>query len=185
MSLHTYPEILPEDFLSPIKGKPNVIYTIFGYVILGKIPTVVVQSSSTFFTCSLLSLKDTLQKFWVIEEVELSRYISNPDDVRCEEYFTKTHSLTKEGQYIVSFFFRDSMSPQFPNFRQGALCRFNKLKLWFYRNPSLLTEYSNFMQKYVNFEHMNLAVSNSAANLIPDHSVVKTDFSKLKSGFRC
>uniref|UniRef100_A0A8D9ARL7 Integrase catalytic domain-containing protein n=1 Tax=Cacopsylla melanoneura TaxID=428564 RepID=A0A8D9ARL7_9HEMI len=155
---------------SVIPGEPTAINTTLGWIILGRAPIEIPHASMNSFLIQSPSLETIMNRFWEIEEVE-PPLIQDPDDIKCEEHFQKTHYRDVTGRYIVALPFHGDPAHLDTN-RQTALRQYANLEKRLDKNSPLKKEYNDFFSDYCAQGHMTPAPSDSRY-VIPHHSVVK------------
>lgn len=78
--------------------------TLFGWVILGPIPTSHHLSFTIRKSCSNDDLQSLLFKFWQLEEIPNNHSNSvtlSPEESLCEQHFVTTHYRRPDGKYVV------------------------------------------------------------------------------------
>lgn len=151
---------------------PKVTPTVFGYVIGGRFQKPDHQHKTVSLFVQNDELTDILKRFWAVEEVAEKKLMS-PADTFCEEHFQKTHYRTPEGRYVVSLPF-NKPPPDLSKSHYLAAKRFHNLEQKLSRNPQLNSAYSEFMQEYLNLDHMSPSTV-EAAYTIPHHAVFKSN----------
>ena len=148
--------------------------TTLGNVVLGKVDsTSTLHTTHTLFTLDppINNLHFELQKFWEIEEVNVSKPPLKPDDILCEQFFQDTHYRLPSGQYVVHLPFK-SGPPQLGNPYKMASKRFYHIERRLANDKQLQQLYCDFMAEYLDLGHMEKATTPSKF-LIPHHCVVK------------
>ncbi|XP_044742332.1 uncharacterized protein LOC123304828 [Chrysoperla carnea] len=112
-----------------------------------------------------------LQKFWEVEELPVKTPL-NPEDVKCEEHFVKTHRRDSDGAYIVRLPFRNGEAPELGDSRVSALNRLTKLEKRLEKQPTFKDLYHANLQDYLSSGHMVLAEKNSSY-VLTHHGVTK------------
>lgn len=156
--------------------------TIFGWVVMGRLetssPVVTPSISSSFFTSVECSLDTSVKRFWELEEIPTSSMLSL-EESQAEKCYTNTVSRTSSGKYLISLPFRETeLTPTFEGTRDIALRRFFALEKRLRRNPSLHNQYCEFMQDYLNLNHMTLIndlTLNTHCYYLPHHCIFKAD----------
>lgn len=177
-----FPNIIETGRIVGNIDQPTALNTIFGYVLMGKLPTTALTAIKSFFSSlSTPPVEDILKKFWEVETVPEVSSLS-PDDTLCEQKFVTTFSRNETGRFIVSLPFRND-EPIFPNSRNLALKYFLSLERRLLRDPSLYKQYSDFLQEYLDLGHMELLASPSNVEkcyYIPHHCILKPESSTTK-----
>ncbi len=175
-----FPYLLRDGRLVGNSDEPIAINSIFGYILMGKIniPQEPIISVSLICQISNQMLHDSLTKFWEIENIPETQVILSPQDEACEKIFKNTFSRNDEGRYIVTLPFREKIEPIFPNSRQFALKRFLSLENRLSRTPETYKKYSDFMQEYLDLDHMELVENPQVIEksyYIPHHHIERPE----------
>lgn len=175
-------DLFPEVFTGEtISGYPSALRSIYGWVITGKV-NYLVQSPSTVTT--LLSLVDSpldinMRRFWEVEEPPHINVV-NPEDLYCEELFTKYHYRDQNGRYVVPLPLKKE-APKLGDSYPQAFSRFQQLERRLTRQPALQKPYEDFMRNYEELGHMReLPSSTTSQYVIPHHPVLKLSSSTTK-----
>lgn len=158
------------------KGEePTAIETVFGWILMGKIRSMVSHGHINSFFISLdSSLDQTLKKFWELEEVPQNK-CSSPEDSTAEKIFVDSYFREPSGRYSVALPFKGP-EPFFEDSRSIALRRFYSLERRLLHNTALYQSYCEFMRDYLESNHMELAslppVHSQKVFYIPHHCVV-------------
>lgn len=175
-----FPTILENGRLSGNPNEPVAINTIFGWTLLGKIPSTCMTKVNSFFAAynNNENLDYTLNRFWQIEEVP-DINVTSPEDTFCQKFFSETTTRNSEGRYIVSLPFKNELQT-FGDTRSIALRRFYSLERRLLNNPTLYTAYSEFLYDYLNNGHMEqvpYTVTPPNVYYIPHHCIIKRESS--------
>ncbi|XP_054257148.1 uncharacterized protein LOC128982124 [Macrosteles quadrilineatus] len=158
---------------------PYTINTIFGYVVLGNVPTS--QDGQTFsglttlLSINDLTLHETLQRFWALEEPPACSKLS-PEEMECEDHFLKTHSRDETGRYVCCLPFKEN-PVKLGNSSTVALQTFKSLEHDALLGSDTVEEAAKLQQDVINllrkggFELRKWASNNSQIleNLPPQH----------------
>ncbi|KAG8233696.1 hypothetical protein J437_LFUL013348, partial [Ladona fulva] len=112
-----------------------------------------------------------LKRFWELEEFTV-RVAQNPEEIKCEELFVKTHRRNASGRYIVSLPFRSELPSLGESYSQAAK-RFINLERKLLQRPRLKASYCQFLKEYENLGHMSRATL-SGVYYLPHHGVHKS-----------
>ncbi|XP_055614831.1 uncharacterized protein LOC129761148 [Toxorhynchites rutilus septentrionalis] len=157
----------------------RLIDSTFGWIVSGaaSIPKNSREASAcSITTVSLVTLEESLKKFWETEELP-SRSAYSLEEKRCEEIYASTVSRNSEGRYVVRL-------PRKPNFDEMigkskaiALRRFELLERRLDKDIQLKREYNKFMREYLDLGHMSLVSEEEATDsmqcFLPHHPVLK------------
>lgn len=180
-----FPYILQNGRIAINNDMPVAINTIFGYVLMGKLNSEIrntpqfISLFSSVNNNDILSLDNSLKRFWEIEEIPKTKFIS-PEEELCEKIFTETVSRNLEGRYIVHLPFKDNFCYfDIKSSRSLALRRFYSLEKRLVSNAELFKKYSNTIQEYIDNDILELIPDSSAeidnGFYIPHHPVLKGD----------
>lgn len=177
---------------------PPAIETVFGFILMGDVPTVTNNknnnsvssflniNSATFFTCSSdmevrnrfddLQLDRTLTKFWEMEEMPSVPFMS-PEETQCEEFYCSTVSRDSTGRYCTALpFCRDPS--ELGDSRSVALRRLLALEHKL-QDPELRASYNEVVQDYLDNDYLSEVPphsdDSSLGYFIPHHAVVRRD----------
>ena len=177
-----FPDICTGSTVSFGDGVPKLLSSIFGHIVIGKYedsaPSINLLSTALLSMTDQTNLNDELKRFWELEEPAAAPPSMSPDDMRCEDHFIRTHHRTPQGRYVVRLPFRND-SPTIGDSSGVALRRFKNLERKLERNPLLQSKYREFMNEYLDLDHM--AVSQSPPKfIIPHHCVTREMGSDIK-----
>lgn len=167
-----------------IQGTPSAIPTKLGWLLMGKVSensnfTPQTQCTSLFISEIEDPVETQLQRFWEIEEVNENVKINNPEDLECEEHFSKTHSRDETGRYIVHLPFKTNGPPNLGSNQELAFQRLKSLTKRLDKNPSVKTLYQENLQTYLDAGHMVVA-EKPTDYLLVHHGVYKETSSTTK-----
>uniref|UniRef100_A0A8D8QZ38 Integrase catalytic domain-containing protein n=1 Tax=Cacopsylla melanoneura TaxID=428564 RepID=A0A8D8QZ38_9HEMI len=142
-----------------IKGMPNAVPSIFGYLLFGKAEVMNEDQNnherSTFFVSAREEdISCQLQKFWALEEVGPAPITVDKDDQLCEDHFIATHTRDNNGRYVVKLPVKDTLTG---SNRAKALRMFYQLEKRLDKNPTMKQMYSENLQTYLDSDHMEEA----------------------------
>lgn len=165
-------------------GQPVALETVFGWVLQGK--TDCSSQTTTLLAChaSLEPQTDiTIQKFWEIETIPTVGKFWSSDDIKCENIYQAQTFRDDSGRFVVPLPFKHK-EPTFGDSHTQALRRFLSLESRLYKNPTLHTGYSNFIQEYISNNYISEVpfsdYHSSSAFYLPHHCVVKPDSTSTK-----
>lgn len=172
-----YPYILQNGFITGGPNEPSAINTVFGWTIVGKIPTNTTTDYKSFFITSDIqdNLNFDIKQFWQIEEIPSANTMS-PEDIICETNFTATTFRDITGRYTVTLPFKTDQV-YFGDTRSLAIQRFYSLERKFAKNETLRLLYSDFINSFINKGYLyKIQFNNSMNNFyLPHHGVWKED----------
>ncbi|UYV61696.1 hypothetical protein LAZ67_1005939, partial [Cordylochernes scorpioides] len=100
-----------------------------------------------------IALNTNIRKFWELEDVPISKAQLGTKNA-CEILFKSNLKRDIEGRYSVNLPFKST--PNLGDSRSQALRRFFNLEKRLQANPSLKSQYINFMREYMELNHMEL-----------------------------
>lgn len=167
-----YVDILKEGH-PMVGGDPTALDTAFGWLIIGRVPTVNPQPNtvSLFATCD--PLDSLLRRFWEIEETSAKPPIA-PEDDFCEKHFVSTHARSATGRYQVGLPFKPDAPPMGFN-RNKAIASYLKFEKRLI-TAELHEKYVKDLQGYIDAGYMIPAHSPSQY-VIPQNLIIKEDSS--------
>ncbi|XP_029171148.1 uncharacterized protein LOC114940595 [Nylanderia fulva] len=160
--------------------EPTAQNTTLGWILSGPIassPTNLSIFETAHHGVVLEALDFDLRRFWETEEVPQTQHHS-PDERKCEEHFLATHSRTPQGRYIVRLPFKTGPPLSLGESRFIAESSLYRLERRFKRNPSIASEYHDFLKEYENLGHMikippTEIVQPDQSYYIPHHAVLR------------
>ncbi|XP_058840273.1 uncharacterized protein LOC131695773 [Topomyia yanbarensis] len=160
---------------------PLLVDSVFGWIVAGSAdlvsPKINPSSNSSSLVCvSMVSLEETLERFWKIEELTTKDNYS-VEERRCEKLYQSTVSRNPDGRYIVRLPRKPDFDDMLGESKANALRRFEYLERRLERNSELKVEYHRFMQEYIDLGHMQpseLTETKGAKSFyLPHHPVIK------------
>ena len=167
-----YPFVVISSSPLVLPGKPVVIDTIFGGVLVGPVTSSVPLISNITLLSTCPPLDVALKQFWEIEEVSRIPVV-NEDDALVEEHFRRTCTRDETGRYEVALPFKQTSQLSSLNNRNSAYRSYISLDHRLAKNDADRACYTSFLEEYLKLGHMVLAPT--AVNyLLPHHPVFKT-----------
>ncbi|XP_046749846.1 uncharacterized protein LOC124413362 [Diprion similis] len=127
-------------------------------------------------------LRDQVEKFWTIEEID-QKIAPSKNDAACEEHFAQTHRRDEQGRFTVSLPLRGHTS-ELGESRNSALHRLFRLERKLEKEPEISEEYQKFMNEYIVLKHMTAVDSDHDGSLmahyIPHHAVITNPNDRFK-----
>ncbi|KAK9687800.1 hypothetical protein QE152_g35995 [Popillia japonica] len=152
--------------------------TLLGWIISGAIADKVVSTSCNLSIDQGLDLK--LSKFWDIEEVTSSQNNYTAEEKACEKHFIENYRRNEDGRFIVKLPLKENRQLSLGNSRDLAVKRFYALERKLCQQPTLKTQYTEFINEYVELGHMQriheTKLHNADTNksfYFPHHAVIK------------
>ncbi|XP_058811185.1 uncharacterized protein LOC131676075 [Topomyia yanbarensis] len=167
---------------------PLLVDSVFGWIVAGSadsiLPTQRVSSSpSSIVTVSMVSLEESLERFWKMEELTTKDNYSI-EERRCETLYQATVARNPDGRYMVRLPRKPDFDDMLGESKASALRRFEYLERRLERNSDLKLEYHRFMQEYLDLGHMQLTKTTGAESsksfYLPHHPVIKEASSTTK-----
>ena len=97
---------------------------------------------------SLHELDQTLQRFWMLEDLPSLANKMKPEDETCEQLFRESHSRDPQGRYEVRLPLKPDLPLVAAETRQIALDSLSTMHRRFARDPKLARAYREFMADY-------------------------------------
>uniref|UniRef100_A0A0A9XSN0 Actin cytoskeleton-regulatory complex protein SLA1 n=1 Tax=Lygus hesperus TaxID=30085 RepID=A0A0A9XSN0_LYGHE len=167
------------------EGTPDVIPTVFGHCLLGKIHDLGSQIQSL---CSTVDsdIRDIVKRFWEVEEPPQTSTFT-PEDKACESHFNLT--VSKVGhRYVVRLPFREHDIDIGDSFSL-ARRRFHSLEKRLDKSRILRSKYNEFMQDLLDQGHMVKANEppKGLSYYVPHHCIFRPgdEMSRFRVVFDC
>lgn len=172
------------------KNLPVLQKTLLGWIAAGPVPCYKsnVRKSDVMLSNCLFSqdsLKNSIEKFWLVEEVSSTpQSLMTKEELECENYFVKTTTRNESGRFIVKLPLKETFH-ELGESQQIALSRLHSIERRLARNPELEKSYKTFMEEYINLEHMSEISRDSLSEktpiyYIPHHCVEKPESTTTK-----
>ncbi|XP_058840343.1 uncharacterized protein LOC131695821 [Topomyia yanbarensis] len=169
---------------------PLLVDSVFGWIVAGSagsafsIPSLTCTSNScSVVAVSMVSLEESLERFWQMEELTTKDNYSN-EERHCESFYQSTVARNSEGRYMVRLPRKQDFAVMLGQSKTNALRRFEFLERRLERDSSLKQEYHQFMQEYLQLGHMQLVkpedTSCGIEYYLPHHPVVKESSTTTK-----
>lgn len=140
--------------------------TVFGWVIQGKGQG---KMSRNVSVNTLTTDESTLHELWELPK--------EANDVK-EKELAFTFEIASDGKFVVKYPFKVD-AKLLGDSRRKALARFFSIERMLKRNPKMREQYVEFMNEYIDLNHMTLAKNYAEPGeveyFIPHHPVVKED----------
>lgn len=151
--------------------------THFGWIAAGRVFARTSPRNATMCNLNVnQELNDALRRFWEIEHGARKVKI-NQEERKCEEYFEATARRNFTGRFIVKLPIKQEEMSRLGQSKDGAIRRFRHLERRLERDPSLKTEYAEFMREYESLGHMRELQTSDSSTMphyyMPHHCVVK------------
>lgn len=168
-----------------IKSKTTKMFaqeTILGWTVTGSIKLNKSNSEESYpsqvisLTSTVDELNENIQRFWEIEEINVSRATLSEKDEQCMQHFNKAIKRDPTGRYIVSLPFKMN-NDVLGNSKRSALAQFFHLERKFAFSPHVKQQYTDFIKEYIHMGHMercvNVRMNDSECFYLPHHAVFK------------
>lgn len=145
--------------------------TKIGWIVTGKINN---SDQGNHVSCNLIrdQLHQQIERFWEIEELVDERYFSAEEEA-CEYHFRENVQREPSGQYMVRLPLKEEVKSLGSSY-DTARRRFFALEKKLEKDPKLKNMYHQFMQEYLDLNHMEEVNSNERDGyLIPHHAILK------------
>lgn len=160
-------------------GQPYLQKTQFGWIISGSI-TINNDSSLYQVSCQLVTSKQLdfhVKRFWEIEEISAKPPLC-VEERNCEIHFETTVTRDANGRFIVKLPLKSEIIHKIGETKHQALRRFQTLERKFDKQPSLQSDYSQFINEYIKLGHMKLSPENASSPdlpiiYLPHHAIIK------------
>jgi hypothetical protein len=162
--------------------QPSAFNTIFGWIVMGPADQIPAPTVTTFTVQSNTELESALTRFWKLEEPSLP--LSTFDDTDpAEQIFTKSITRTPSGQFCIGLPFK-TPNPIIGDSKSQALHRLRHLEVRLAKDNNLRTKYVDFMQDYLDSNHMELVPIQQRSTphhyYIPHHYILRPDSQTTK-----
>ena len=166
--------------------------TAFGWIVTGSTQSVASRraenlaspSSVLALHCASCDLDQSLQRFWMLEEVPSGVQKLKPDDEACEALFRETHCRDSHGRYEVSLPLKAGLPSVSVETRRMALGSLSNLHRRLSRDRKLAEAYGKFMSEYERLGHMTRVPASDVQRkdswYLPHHAVVQSSASSWK-----
>ncbi|XP_065082353.1 uncharacterized protein LOC135704779 [Ochlerotatus camptorhynchus] len=158
---------------------PLLVDSVFGWIVSGTAHAATNAhdaSTCSVTTVSLMSLEESLERFWEIEELP-ARSAYSLEEKKCDEFYTSTVTRNSEGRYVVRLPRKSNFDELVGESKATALRRFELLERRLDRDAHLKEEYCKFMREYLELGHMRLVPEKEASKskecFLPHHPVLK------------
>ncbi|XP_065075451.1 uncharacterized protein LOC135699156 [Ochlerotatus camptorhynchus] len=166
---------------------PMLVDSVFGWVVTGSAsmvhPAQQQASNPSIVAVSMLTLEESIERFWKTEELTVSNNYSI-EERHCEDYYQSTTSRDTTGRYIVRLPRKPDFDAMLGESRTSALRRFEQLERRLDRDQQLKEEYHNFMKEYLSLGHMRLVETDDGIHsntyYLPHHPVMKEESTTTK-----
>lgn len=163
---------------------PVMQKTKLGWIISGPILSNnqhISQNSTHCHFTKTSELENKLTKFWELETYKQTKFLSG-EELSCEEHFKQNLQRNDDGRFVVAIPLNDAIT-ELGESRTNATKRFLNLERKLDKDSNLKTEYSNFIQEYLDLNHMSLAANqdDNTGFFLPHHAVIKESSTTTKT----
>uniref|UniRef100_A0A8D8TJ91 Integrase catalytic domain-containing protein n=1 Tax=Cacopsylla melanoneura TaxID=428564 RepID=A0A8D8TJ91_9HEMI len=180
-----FPSLMLGDRVTCSTNNVVALNTMLGYVVMGQVPTLSVNETSSNTLCAFqdLPIDNLLKRFWEIETVATPD-ILNDDDKKCEGLYSSSVQRNDDGSYMVSLPFKSSPH-ELGNSFQLARNRFFSLEKKLVSNAEFRAGYDDVIKENLNEGYLVVAKDQSdhSGYFIPHFLVIRPD--KASSKLRC
>ncbi|XP_031358231.1 uncharacterized protein LOC116181921 [Photinus pyralis] len=115
-----------------------------------------------------------MAKFWELEELPSKPTLMTPEEMYCEEHFTRHVTRNQQGRFVVSLPFLETRQ-SLGDSAQIAKRRFFSIERKLIQNPELRAQYRQFMQEYKDLNHMSELADDQDEDgyFLPHHCVTR------------
>ncbi|XP_020298472.1 uncharacterized protein LOC109862748 [Pseudomyrmex gracilis] len=138
--------------LEPVAQKTSL-----GWILLGSLALTAGEAcnQANVHQCiTTETLTELVKRFWEQEEISTKPSVLTEDEQRCKDLFVKTHFRDNKGRYVVRLPLAKELADLSPT-RSAALRSLTQMERKFARDGNLRHLYVDFMQQYVELEHMS------------------------------
>ncbi|KAG5878722.1 hypothetical protein JTB14_032835 [Gonioctena quinquepunctata] len=162
-------------------GSPVAVQTVFGYVIMGKVPILSsVSDSNVFFNLEEeSSLNELMRKFWEIEQVPKNTS-PNTEELECEKMYTSTFNRDSVGRFTVALPFKNSANT-LGDSKECAMTRLFSLERKLTKFSELRSGYNDIMRESIEQGHMHWRL---LWRFSPEEPVQVYEFNRLAFGVK-
>ncbi|XP_038106475.1 uncharacterized protein LOC119766147 [Culex quinquefasciatus] len=181
-----YMDLLTDERVKPAADGPTLHNTVFGWIISGRLPGSVPESTSLV---SVAAIDELLTRFWELETCR-TKSTHSIEESTCEQLFEETTVRDETGRFVVTLPKKKYAVQRLGESRSTAIKRFLGLEKRLSANPDLKQQYSDFIHEYEAMGHMKRVAGDTAggelAYYLPHHCVLRPDSTttKLRTLFR-
>ena len=124
--------------------------TVFGWIASGKHSNTSKDSTKVTSSVCINNTFD-LRKFWELEEIPMAKTFTT-EEMACKKHFVETTKI-ENNRFVEQLPFKEDAKPLGDTYLQ-AKRRFLSLEKRLQSNPKLKEGYSNFIQEFVDLEHL-------------------------------
>ncbi|XP_028042418.1 uncharacterized protein LOC114252108, partial [Bombyx mandarina] len=164
------------------ENKPKLIYSKFGWLVAG--PMTLTMPSVKSICHFSQEIKDSLSKFWDLENFIMPKRSLSIDEQICEDSFNENTIRLPSGRFQVKMPLREAPQALGDSYSLAKRCFLN-LERRFQKQPKLKEMYSDFIHEYATLGHLTEIDRPSTGNYLPHHAVLreKSETTKLRVVF--
>ncbi|XP_043865026.1 uncharacterized protein LOC122757290 [Drosophila mojavensis] len=177
----TFFEILAVGQIKLGPNLPMLQKTLLGWIVSGRYNGGQ-QQTHCYSLSQEESINNNLERLWRIEDLSKPIDKFTPEQLQCEQMFTRSVRQQADGRIIVRLPFKDDPRHLGSSYESAKL-RFESLERRLNRNPELKAAYIAFLREYEDLNHMSLVHSprlDEPHNYIPHHCVFKPNSTSTK-----
>ncbi|XP_039452215.1 uncharacterized protein LOC120431129 [Culex pipiens pallens] len=175
-----YMDLLTDERVKPAADGPTLHNTVFGWIISGRLPGCVPESTSLV---SVAAIDELLTRFWELETCR-TKSTHSIEESTCEQLFEETTVRDETGRFVVTLPKKKYAVQRLGESRSTAIKRFLGLEKRLSANPDLKQQYSDFIHEYEAMGHMKRVAGDTAggelAYYLPHHCVLRPDSTTTK-----
>lgn len=177
LGAEVYSDIILDGVLKGNQDSPTAQHTQLGWILCGKLKT---------FHCHITLLDTTdLSRYWESEDITVNSTDISQED-HCEIYYKETTRRGPDGKYIVKMPMIKNYEENLGKSKSTAISQYLQLEKRLKRNEQLSLMYKDFMNEYLQLQHMKLieprltSQSNPQQCFLPHHGVIRENSSTTK-----
>ncbi|GFQ66760.1 DUF1758 domain-containing protein [Trichonephila clavata] len=122
------------------------------------------------------NIDSILQQFWQTEELSIKKLSLSEEEEFCENHFTATYKINKEGRFVVKLHIYRDIN-KLGNTRGMAVSRLFAIEIKFKSDAEFEWEYKSFMEEYEKLGHMsrNKELVAKISYFLPHHAVPRKE----------
>ncbi|XP_075211192.1 uncharacterized protein LOC142318507 [Lycorma delicatula] len=152
-----YLHLMKKGQIKKTENFPVIQETTLGWIVAGKLPSTDENENppkiTSLFINSELNIQNQLKQFWELEEIKTTP--RTKEESMCEQHFLENLKRNQDGRFIVRLPRRQNHTTLGDSF-DNAHCRFLLLERKLNKVTNLKEDYSNFMKRYLELDHMQV-----------------------------
>ncbi|XP_038106541.1 uncharacterized protein LOC119766182 [Culex quinquefasciatus] len=171
-----YMDLLTDERVKPAADGPTLHNTVFGWIISGRLPGSVPESTSLV---SVAAIDELLTRFWELETCR-TKSTHSIEESTCEQLFEETTVRDETGRFVVTLPKKKYAVQRLGESRSTAIKRFLGLEKRLSANPDLKQQYSDFIHEYEAMGHMKRVAGDTAGGELHHYEVaIVADIAKM------